>query len=236
MNLIIGGSSGLGNSLAQKFSKSSKTIIVSRKEPKNIKDNILHLSFDINSDSSNQIYQKIKENELTNIFFTVGLIDWENDDFSLSQDKFEKILETNFISVRKIIFNLVKEKKLSSNCLICFCSSVSTILPRQRQMAYCSAKSALNAFCKSLRAYFHYNKLNYRVANLILGYMDTEMNKNISLPFKKENPDKIANYLFEKQNKLNGTYYLPKYWILIKAIIDFIPEKILVKIIKLLNL
>ena len=66
--------------------------------------------------------------------------------------------------------------------------------------------------------------------------MDTEMNRNISLPFKKENPDKIANYLFEKQNKLNGTYYLPKYWILIKAIIDFIPEKILVKIIKLLNL
>ena len=46
--------------------------------------------------------------------------------------------------------------------------------------------------------------------------------------YQMMNPDKIANYLFEKQNKLNGTYYLPKYWILIKAIIDFIPEKILV--------
>ena len=40
MNLIIGGSSGLGNALANYFAEDSKTIIVSRKNTKNAKENI----------------------------------------------------------------------------------------------------------------------------------------------------------------------------------------------------
>ena len=74
------------------------------------------------------------------------------------------------------------------------------------------------------------------VVNLILGYMDTEMNKNINLPFKKENSDKIAKNLFKKRNTLNGVYYLPRYWFLVKLIVNLLPEKILLKIIKTLNI
>ena len=33
---------------------------------------------------STVLLEKINENQLTNIFFTVGLIDWENDDIFLS--------------------------------------------------------------------------------------------------------------------------------------------------------
>ena len=65
--------------------------------------------------------------------------------------------------------------------------------------------------------------------------MDTNMNKEIKLPFKKEDPDKIAKYLFKKRYNINGTYYLPKYWTLIKIIVNLLPEKILLKIMTFLK-
>jgi len=51
MNLIIGGSSGLGNSLANCFAEDGKTIIVSRRNAKNTKENIVHIGLDINTDN-----------------------------------------------------------------------------------------------------------------------------------------------------------------------------------------
>jgi len=53
---------------------------------------------------------------------------------------------------------------------------------------------------------------------------------------QKSNSTPIANYIFKNRENLSGTYYIPRYWILIKMIINFIPEKILVRIIKILNL
>ena len=235
MNLIIGASSGLGRSIANCFSENEKTIVISRRNIKTTKKNIIPMQIDINTGNLDYLYEKINENQLTNIFFTAGLTDWENDDIFLNYEKSEKIFQTNFLSIKKIISELIKKKKLNSNCLICFCSSVTTILPRQRQITYCAAKSALNAYYKSLSTYFYINALNYRVANLILGYMDTEMNKNINLPFRKENPDVIAEFLFKKRGTLKGIYYLPRYWLLIKIIVNLLPEKILFKIIKTLN-
>ena len=237
MNLIIGASSGLGKSIANYFSENGKTILVSRRSINKTKENITSLELDINNDNLDLLYEKIKENLLSNVFFTVGIIDWENDDIFLNYEKSEKIFQTNFLSIKKIVGELIKKKKLDTNCLICFCSSVTTILPRQRQIAYCAAKSALNSYYKSLSTYLYINypDYNFRVANLILGYMDTEMNSKINLPFKKKNPNEIAQFLFKKKNTLNGNYYLPKYWFLIKIIVNLLPEKVVLKIIKTLN-
>ena len=65
--------------------------------------------------------------------------------------------------------------------------------------------------------------------------MDTEMNKNIQTPFKKVNPDKIAKFIYRKKDKIQGVYYFPRYWLLIKIIVNLLPEKILNKINKILN-
>ena len=235
MNLIIGGSSGLGKSLTRYFAYSEKTYVISRRDLIEKNDNIEHIKIDING-SLEKLYDKIEENELSSIFFTAGLIDWKEDNLNLDIKKNQKIFETNFLSVKNIISNLIKKKKLKSNCLICFCSSVTTILPRHKQFAYCAAKSALNSFYKSLNTYLYVNNFNYRLANLMLGYMDTEMNKDIVVPFKKEDPDKIAKFIYKKRKTLKGIYYIPRYWILIKLVIIFIPEKILLKLIKILKI
>jgi NAD(P)-dependent dehydrogenase (short-subunit alcohol dehydrogenase family) len=210
MNLIIGGSSGLGRSLTRCFADSEKTYVISRRDLVEKNGNVEHIKIDINENLEN-LYDKIKEHELSSIFFTVGLIDWKEDDLNLDLEKNQKIFETNFLSIKKIISDLIKKKKLKRDCLICFCSSVSTILPRHKQIAYCAAKSALNSFYKSLSAYLYVNNYNYRLVNLMLGYMDTEMNKDIRVPFKKVDPDKIARFIYKKRKTLIGTYYIPKY-------------------------
>ena len=232
MNLIIGGSSGLGKSLTIYFSEIDKTLTVSRKLIKSKNKNIISIKLDINNHNLSRLYKSIKKEELSNIFFSVGLAMWNEDNLNLNYEKSKKILDTNFHSITKITNELIKRKKLKKDCLICFCSSASTILPRHRQIIYCASKSALNSYYKSLKTTLCLKNLNYRIANLILGYMNTRMSKRIKTPFKKINPEVIAKFLFINRQKLNGIYYLPKYWYLIKLLVGIIPDNLLQNITK----
>ena len=233
MNLIIGASSGLGKSLAADFSKFDKTLLVSRRKIKVKSKNIKSIQLDIVTGNITKIFSKIQKKTISNIIFTVGLTDWNNDNIEISPKKARLILDTNFYSISKLVFKLIEKKKLKDDCLICFCSSVTTILPRHRQIMYCAAKSALNSFSKSINFFIKINKLKYRVANIILGYMETDMNKSIQTPLGKINPKIVSKYIFLNRDKLEGQIFFPKYWIFFKILINLIPEKILLLIFNL---
>ena len=235
MNLIVGASSGLGRSLAKYFVSIGKTFLVSRKKIQldlNL-NNAKKIEFDITNRNTNKLIKLIKKKSLSNIIFTVGLIDWSNDDINISDKSSRAIIDTNFYYIARLIYQLIKKKKLKENCLICFCSSVTTILPRHRQIMYCAAKSALNSFSKSLNFYIKINKLNFRVANILLGYMKTEMNKSIETPLKKINTEIVASYIFFNREKIEGETFFPKYWLGIKLLISLIPTKIILLVFKI---
>ena len=226
MNLIIGASSGLGESLIKDFSKFNKTLAVSRRKIKQDSQNVKSIQLDIVNGNTKKLISLIKKREISNIIFTVGLTDWDNDNTKISPERAKLILDTNFYSIVKLVYELIEKEKLKNNCLICFCSSVTTILPRHRQIMYCAAKSALNSFSKSLSFYTKINKSKYRVANIILGYMRTNMNNKIKTPFKKIHPDVVSKYIFLNRNKIEGQIFFPRYWIFFKILINLIPEKI----------
>jgi short-subunit dehydrogenase len=235
MNLIVGASSGLGKSLVKYFVRLGKTFLVSRKKIQldlNL-NNAKKIKFDITSRNNNKLIKLIKKNSLSNIIFTVGIIDWSNDDINISDKSSRAIIDINFYYITRLIYQLIKKKKLKKNCLICFCSSVTTILPRHRQIMYCAAKSALNSFSKSLNFYIKVNKLNFRVANILLGYMSTEMNKSIETPIKKINADTVASYIFFNRSKIEGEIFFPKYWLGIKLLISLMPIKIILLVFKI---
>ena len=119
MNLIIGGSSGLGKSLAAYFAENEKTLIVSRKKIKSGNKNIVSIQLDINNNNLNRLYKSIKKEELSNIFFPVGLTMWSEDNLNLNYKKSKRILDTNFHSITKITNELIK-KKSSNNWCQCF--------------------------------------------------------------------------------------------------------------------
>jgi short-subunit dehydrogenase len=233
MNLIIGASSGLGKSLAKDFSKYNRTLLVSRRKINLISKNIKSVQLDIVNGHTRKLISLIKKREISNIIFTVGLTDWNNDNIKISTEKARLILDTNFYSISKLVYELIEKKKLRDNCLICFCSSVTTILPRHRQIMYCAAKSALNSFSKSLNFYAKTNNSKYRVANILLGYMQTAMNNSIKTPFKKIHPDVVSKYIFINRNKIEGQIFFPKYWLFIKLLINLVPERIFFWIFKI---
>ena len=114
MNLIIGASSGLGNSLAKCFVRLGKTFLVSRKKIQldlNL-NNAKKIIFDITNGNTTKLIKLIKKNSLSNIIFTVGLIDWSNDDINISDKSSRAIVDTNFYYVARLIYQLIKKKKL----------------------------------------------------------------------------------------------------------------------------
>lgn len=235
MNLIIGASSGLGKCLAEDFSNNNNSfsLLVARSKILTKSRNVKSISHNILNNSNKKLLKHINKNSLENIFFTVGKADWKSDNVYIKDKIAKSILDTNFYAISRLTYDLIKNNKLKKNCLICFCSSVTTILPRHRQMIYCASKSALNSFVRSLKFYIQIKNLNYRVANLQLGYLQTKMNRMVDTPFKKIDPKKLSKLILKNYKKLDGTLYFPRYWLLIKIILSLMPEKIIIMIFKI---
>ena len=224
MIIIIGASKGLGKSLTHTF-KDKELLLISRSRINTDIDNHHQINCDISKLDLTSLKNDFAEKEIEAIFFTIGTIN-QKDDFNLSDDEKNEIINTNFLSIVKSCEFFIDNFTFKKSALFCFCSSVSTLQPRSKQVLYCSAKNALNSYSTSLRYYLNIRRKEIRVANLMLGYLDTEMNKDIKTLLPKKNPLEIAMYLSKNLSSLNGTYYLPKYWFIIKIILSLIPEKI----------
>ena len=75
----------------------------------------------------------------------------------------------------------------------------------------------------------------YRLSLIILGFVNTSMNKNIKTFFPKMEASKLALYLKKNIKKLKGIYYIPFYWFFIKILISLAPANIKLLISKLVN-
>jgi short-subunit dehydrogenase len=224
MIIIVGASRGLGKSIATIF-REKELLLISRSGIETSNKN----HFNINSDINNLNYGLIKKDhggkKIEAIFFTAGLSKI-NDNFNLSDKEKDEIVNTNFLSITKICEFFLNNFTFEDSSLICFCSSISTFQPRNKQVLYSSAKSSLNSYITSLKYNLNYNQKKIRIANLVLGFLNTEMNKDIKTLLPKKNPSDVALYLNKNLNLLDGTYYIPKYWFIIKIILILLPEKI----------
>ena len=99
--------------------------------------------------------KKFDNDSFEAIFFTIGLTNKE-DNIYLESNDIDKIIKTNFSAIVKFTQFLIVKKKLKKNCLICFCSSVTTFYSRDKQIIYAASKNALNSYVNSLS--FHVKK------------------------------------------------------------------------------
>ena len=169
MILIVGGSRGLGKKLTERLSLTEKVLILSRSLEEKSSKNLYQVPFDINRSDYKDFESKINEKELKAVFFTVGVVN-PDDNLFLDHNEIDRIFQTNFLSIAKIISHLIQDNKFDDNALICFCSSISTFIARDRQVFYSTSKS-LDHYSRSLRYYFLKNEIKIRVANLILGFL-----------------------------------------------------------------
>ena len=232
MIIIVGGSSGLGKKLTEKFSINGYNVLsISRSFINKREKNISYKNLDITNCNLEEVFGDLEEETVSAIFFTIGAVDAKDDIFLDNQSK-KKLIDTNYLGITSLVKELIQKKKLKKNSLICFCTSVTIFLPRDTQVFYCSAKIALDSYFKSLSFYLSKSKINIRCCNLILGYLSSNMGlKDVKKTLPILTNDELSNYIFKKFKNLNGSKVLPKYWMFVKILIKLIPSFILKKLI-----
>ena len=151
MIVIVGASKGLGKELSNIFHK-KKLLLISRSKIQLENPEHKSLTEDINNLEFSMIDAIIGDNKIEGVFFVVGKI-YKNYNFNLSEKEVSDIIKTNFASVVRLSEKFISYGKLEDNCLLCYCSSVSTFLPRGKQAIYCASKTALNSYYYSLNAH-----------------------------------------------------------------------------------
>lgn len=236
MILIIGGSKGLGKEISKRFSVSKKVIAIARSVNNEEINNIKYIKYDVNQPNEKILDENLVNKKFDAVFFTVGLMDIK-DEIACEDTISHNILNTNFLSITRFVSYLLNQNKLNDNSLLCFCSSVTTFLPRDKNVFYSSSKVSLNNYVRSLEYFFLKNNYNVRVVNLILGYLSSNMmEENNKTPLLRSLSTKsLAEKIFKNYKNMGGEIIYPKYWVLIKFIIFFMPKKLIIFIIKKLK-
>lgn len=233
--MIVGASSGVGHELSKLFlSEKKKIITISRNYPKHLQNtDFKHFSFDITKDDFNLIENDIGQNSLEAVIFTVGFY-LDNDDINTDMNMINKIFETNFLSITQFVKYLIERKKLKNNAAISFCSSVTTILPRDNQVYYCAAKKSLDSYIESLRFSFAKSNLNIFVNKFVIGILSKPMKGSTQKPSSllMYETSKAAQSIFKNCMAKNKNFYVPFWWSVLRFLILLTPKFLLLTLLK----
>lgn len=239
INIIFGGSSGLGKDLVYEAAKKNiSSIIIARNKTDleiiasdiflKYKVKICYIAFDLskNDQNYNLLYSFLKKNirEKVDYFFTIGYVNDSDMVFNFDSN-FDKIFNTNFKSIARIVNFLIKSKLLNETDSLNFFGSIASIRGRSKNVFYSCSKKALISYYESLR-----HSLKNNVNLFLLGYMDTRMIEGKKIILPAGSPTLLARKIVNNKNKNFGYVYYPYYWFFIRLIIKLIPWKIYKKI------
>jgi|TARA_Y100000389_G_C17454620_1_gene517234 short-subunit dehydrogenase len=244
--LIIGASSGLGRELATKFAKEKfNLIIVSRDERDlitikkdleikyKIKVRLIALDFSSSEEIDKKIFsQKILLEEIQGVFFPIGTM-FEQDGTMVDQEKMQKLIHSNFISIVYTIQNLRKYLINKKDATIVGFGSVSSFLGRKVNSIYAGSKRALESYFESLAFDKNFKKINIQFYTL--GYLDTNLSFGKDLKLPKGSIKKLSNTVYQNKNLNFKTFFYPRYWKIINLIIKLVPFSIIRKLAEILN-
>jgi short-subunit dehydrogenase len=109
-------------------------------------------------------------------------------------DKFEQIIELNFLVPVKIIHGVFQYFKKRRRGVIININSLAGKKPGLNETAYCASKFALRGFSQSLA--LEANKYNIRIIDVYPGSIKTQMVRHRSSFDKFMNPSEIANIIY----------------------------------------
>lgn len=212
--LITGASRGLGASIAREFAKKGANIVLNYKESKrksyNLKEEleekynvqVLVIQADISKE------EEIK-NMVNKTLETFGRIDCLINNAGIAIDttyedktkeNFMKILETNLVGtflVSKHVGKIMKEAKSGNIINIASTNGIDT--GYVEGLDYDASKAGVISLTKNLAKYY---SPEIRVNCIAPGWINTEMNKNLSEEFRKEEEEKILLNRFAEPEEI----------------------------------
>jgi len=236
---ITGASTGIGKSLAIKFSKNGWKVAISARRAEILDDiskqneNIFPFPLDVtNKEECKKVFLEIK-NKLQNIdicVFSTGTWDPKKEK-EIDVDQIENVMKVNFFGTLNSIKSVEKYFKDLGKGHISIVSSIAGYRGLPNSTGYGPSKSALNNLAESL--YFDFKKYGVRISLISPGFIKTPMtDKNdFKMPFLKTSEyaaDKIYHGLV---NTNVFEIHFPKQLTLILKFLKILPNWLYLKLV-----
>lgn len=231
--LIVGGSSGLGRALAEKFAAEGCELVLISQDGRDTRALASHLrlthdvevtALELDLTQAELPFDRIdralsEHAPLKGMLLPAGLND-ADDSVGLDDLTLEKIARANYLSPVKLINRYLPEIERNGGSLVGF-GSVATARGRTRNAAYAAAKRALESYFDSLMHFGANTAL--AVQFYVPGYLDTNLAFAEKLLFPLGDPAQLAHLVHARLRDQGRKTFFPGYWRLIYRIVQFLP-------------
>ena len=233
--LILGATSSIGRSLAQKFARQGFSLHLAARDIFEVervaKDLTLRdrvpVSWSLFECSNYQTHGEFflnvinKFEELTGVVVCLG----ELGDHHQAQTDFQQtlaIINSNYTGVVSILTHAANYLEKQERGFIIGLSSVAGDRGRQSNYIYGSAKGALHLFLQGLRN--RLSPFNIQVLTVKPGFVDTKMTFGKPGLFLVASPERVAEAIITALQQQKNIVYIPQFWFWIMLIIRSLPE------------
>ncbi len=230
--IIVGGSSGLGRALAERFAAAGCELVLVSRDIRDTAPLASHLALKysvkvsplaMDLDRSPLPFDAIdpilrSHLPLKGLLMPVGIND-ENDVVGLSDERLEYLTRINYLSLCELLNHYLPLLEQNAGVIIGF-GSIATARGRRRNAAYAAAKSALGSYFESLIHYAANRDLSCQF--YVLGYLDTNLAFAQTLLFPLASPDRVADIVYKRRFK-TGRRFLPRPWYFLYRIVQLLP-------------
>ena len=238
--VIVGGSTGLGRALAEKFASEKNDLIIISSDIRDLNalEHDLQNRFNVKICSIPMCFEKhldfdeldnaiLKMKPLDGILLPVGFSD-HSDNPDINENKIVTLFNINLVNVCVFINHFLGVLRENASTIIGF-GSISSIRGRSRNSTYASAKRGLESYFESLRHSESNSKIIIQF--YILGYLDTNLTFGEStVGFKPANIENLANKIYKNRYDDFGKKTFPIYWKFVTFFLPLLPWFIFKKI------
>ena len=133
-------------------------------------------------------------------------------------------IQTNALSTISLLTIIAHRFEAKQSGTICVISSVAGDRGRASNYVYGSAKAMVTNFTSGLRQRLY--KSNVSVVTIKPGFVDTPMTSEFKKGFLWAKPNVVAALIVKATDKKKSEVYAPAFWLVLIAVVKFIPEKI----------
>lgn len=230
--IIVGSSSGLGRSLAQRFAQAGHELVLISRDARDtqalasdlnirygVKVSNLVLDLNVEQLDCNPIEDCLTDHApLAGLLLPAG-INAEDDCIGQSADNLQMLNRVNYLSPCQLVNHYLSRIEAANGSIVGF-GSVATARGRSRNAAYAAAKRGLESYFESLQ--HHSAQAGFSSSFYVLGYLDTNLAFSQNLLFPAASPEKVADIVYKKLGQ-SGKRFLPWPWYFLYRVVQYLP-------------
>lgn len=227
---ITGATSGIGKALCQKYVDRGEQVIACGRDAHKLQvfsGQVQSCLFDLTN--KEQIEKACLDvDKLDLVILNAGDCLYIDNVMDFDESCFEKIIQTNLISVAYLLKQLLK--KINAGGRIVFISSSATIIPFPRSEAYGASKAGMDYLANSLR--LDLKKHNIKVTLVHPGFIKTPLtDKNdFAMPFILSS-EEAAQRIIKGIDRGKDYLHFPKRLTLLLKLFSLLPKRLWQKMI-----